>query len=183
MISKIRPLKESEAEDAARLFADVGRYYPYFQRVFGVTDCVNEIYKMFREDIGYVVSEGKCIGMYDKGVLVGAILSFEWSEFQKNHPEAFAHMFHNGEDNNDKVFEFFETLDKPLYYVLAILVRDGYRCQGHGTHLVTKYTKMVGNNYNLCTDQLLDYADTMWLSNGYVLTMLDKDLKVMTRMR
>ena len=50
-IKLTRMLKETDIEDTSRFYADSAKYVPYFQNMFGVHDCTEELYKNFRPDI------------------------------------------------------------------------------------------------------------------------------------
>lgn len=45
-ITLTRMLKETDIEDTARFYADSAKYVPYFQNMFGVTDCTEELYAL-----------------------------------------------------------------------------------------------------------------------------------------
>ena len=71
-IKLTRMLKETDIEDTSRFYADSAKYVPYFQKMFGVTDCTEELYKNFRPDITAAIRSGGCMGMFEDGVMIGA---------------------------------------------------------------------------------------------------------------
>lgn len=177
-IKLTRMLKETDIEDTSRFYADSAKYVPYFQKMFGVTDCTEELYKNFRPDITAAIRSGGCMGMFEDGVMIAAVLAVDWYKYQQEYPTLFAHMFLPELETTEQMVKYCANLGGPVMFVFATLVRDNKRAQGNMTKLLKKFAKQFGSQANIVSDCVYDYASTTWLKNGFKVEQLSDELQL-----
>lgn len=177
-IKLTRMLKETDIEDTSRFYADSAKYVPYFQNMFGVHDCTEELYKNFRPDITAAIRSGGCLGMFEDSVMIAAVLAVDWYKYQQEYPTLFAHMFLPELETTKLMVEYCSELSGPVMFVFATLVRDNKRAQGNMTKLLKKFAKQFGSQANIVSDCIYDYASATWLKNGFKVEHLSNDLKL-----
>ena len=164
---KIRKLVESDAKDAAILYAYVARYDAYFKRVFGKDSVEIEVLRRFSPDVMNVIKFGDSYGAFIKDKLVGIIFSFNIMDWRNNHIAEYNHVFDNDDNFINSVLDFLHMQNTDISYVFAVGVDEQYRCKGIATSLIKTLCSEVGKRYTIISDATHQLAMPMWLSNGF----------------
>lgn len=169
LITKIRKLTVDDIDETIALFAKTCRYDEYFRSMFGVKDCEQNIIKEFTPDVTAALKTGLCLGIFEKSVMIGCILSVDWFRYYEEEHALFKHMFKMDLDSTsniiNKAMEF-----KKLYFIFAVGVADGKRCQGCATKMLKHYLKLVPKDTAVMTDCLYDNAMSLWLKQSFIVT-------------
>ena len=178
LFNQIRKLTEQDIEATTRFYAESGKYVDYFQKMFGKTDCTEDIYTNFKPDVAASIRTGMCLGLFKHGVMIGCVLSVDWHLYKQDHPTLFDHMFYPQLETTKQMNEYIKDLNKGVYFIYAVLVEESNRCQGIGSQLIQKYTKQIDRNAAVVSDCVYEYAGSMWLKNGYKIAELSPELKL-----
>ena len=159
LITKVRKLTVDDIDETVALYARTCRYNEYFRNKFGVQDCEQNIIKEFAPDVTAAIKTGLCLGIFEKGTMIGCMLSVDWFRYYEEEHALFKHMFEM-------------DLEK-LYFIFAIGVADGKRCQGCASKLLKHYLKLLPKNTAVMTDCLYENAMSLWLKQGFIVTDTD----------
>lgn len=166
--NKIRKLNESDIDDVIELYADTCKYNIYFQEMFNKQDCKEEIKRDFAPDVAAAIRTGLCLGCFEKGKLIGCILSVDWFRYFEEEHALFKHMFDLSLSTTHNLVNYMNQFSK-AYFVFAIGVADGKRCQGNATALIKHYVTVVPKDTTIVSDCMYPLADAMWLSHGFII--------------
>ena len=186
LMSQIKVLTDEDVDAITYLYANSCKYVDYFQRMFGVTDCTQCIYKDFRPDVAAAVRQGRCLGIYNKGVLIGIILAIDWFAYKEDHPVLYNHMFNKDNPITDILERYANQFSDNVTFIFAIGITDGNRCQGFGRKLLRNFIKRFGRKGVIFSDCLYESAQSLWLKEGFHIVDLtegDNDIKVITRLK
>lgn len=173
--NQIKVLTEEDIDVVTYLYADSCKYVNYFQRMFGVTDCTKHIYKDFKPDVTAAIRQGYCLGIYNKGTLIGFILSIDWFHYKEEHPVLFNHMFDPENPVTAILERYAEQFSSDVQFIFAIGVTDGFRCQGYGRNLLRNFVKRVGRKSVIFSDCVYPNAQSLWLKEGFHIVDLSED--------
>lgn len=163
---KIKQLTAKDLADTIELYADTCRYDKDFCNMFMSPDCYSFIKQEFSPDVEAALSNGVCLGVYSGRTLIGCLLSIDWYKYMEEYPAQFAHMFPPELDSTKRVIEYMSQ-HKSVFFVFAIGIQDGQRCQGNASALIKQFTSMVKKGNAIVTDCIYEYASSMWLKHGY----------------
>ena len=185
LFNQIKVLTDDDIEDVTKLYADSCKYVEYFQKMFGKKDCSLDIYREFLPDVTAAIRQGYCCGIYKKGILTGILLSINWFDYKNEHPVLFNHMF-NCDNPTTKILEnYANQFNNNVYFIFAIGVVDGCRCQGLGRQLLRNYVKRVNRKATIFSDCLYANAQSLWLKEGFHIVDLtedDNEIKVVVKL-
>ena len=169
LITKVRRLTEKDIDETISLYARTCRYNEYFRNMFGVDDCEECIKREFAPDVVAAIRTSICLGIFEKGVMIGCLLSVDWFKYFEEEHALFKHMFQMDLETTQCIIDRASQFSE-LNFIFAIGVADGKRCQGCATKLLRHYLKLVPKRTAIMTDCLYEYAMSLWLSAGFIIT-------------
>lgn len=168
---KIRKLSEKDILPAITLYAHSCRYLEYFQKMFGVTDCEQNIIESFTPDVIAAIRTGLCIGAFKNNELIGVIFSVDWHRYFTEEFALFEHMFNSELPETKDMIEHLKQFES-AYFIFAIGVADGFRCQGIATSMLKHFLVIKPKRCSIATDCIYEYAQSLWLSNKFTFVQL-----------
>ena len=172
LITKVRKLTVDDIDETVALYARTCRYNEYFRNKFGVQDCEQNIIKEFAPDVTAAIKTGLCLGIFEKGTMIGCMLSVDWFRYYEEEHALFKHMFEMDLATTSTIIAKAMEFEK-LYFIFAIGVADGKRCQGCASKLLKHYLKLLPKNTAVMTDCLYENAMSLWLKYGFIVTDTD----------
>lgn len=164
-MKKIRRLTESDISDAIELYADTCRFDSDYQQMFGVKDCKQNIIQDFSPDVIAAVRLGICLGIYERKEIIGCILSINWFRYLEEEPALFHHMFKSELESTKKLVEYMYQFPE-AYFIFAMGVKNGKRCQGNGSAMLRHYMKLIGKT-PVVSDCIYSQAVSLWLGQSF----------------
>lgn len=164
-MKKIRRLTEADIKDAIELYADTCRYDTDYQKMFGVKDCKDKIIEDFSPDVIAAVRLGLCIGIYEKGKIIGCVLAIDWYKYLEEEPALFHHMF-NSELTSTKELVDYMYQFPDAYFIFAMGVKNGKRCQGNASAMLKHFMKLAGKK-PIVSDCIYSQAVSLWLTMSF----------------
>jgi len=165
--NKIRKLTESDIEDVIELYADTCKNVEYYQKLFNKFDCKDEIKLSFKPDVTAAIRTGLCLGMFEKNKLIGCLLAIDWFQYKEKEYALFKHMFDVTRDYTKQLIDYAQQFDK-VYFIFAVGIMNGRRCQGNATALIKHFDILVPKDVTVITDCIYSLSNSMWLSQGYM---------------
>lgn len=134
-------LKEENLDEVTALYEDCFLDNRYFAEQFKGQDLKAIMDTSFKDMFAYCIKSGYSYGVVCDGKLVGISLCFDFYELKQKDPRQFNNVFTSDYDNEDYPYkhEFHDkvaTLEKPIYYIMAIAVDKSMRGKGIARILV-----------------------------------------------
>lgn len=168
LFTKVRKLQEKDIDEAIALYARTCRYTEYFKKKFGVSDCEQKIIEEFTPDVTAAIRTGLCLGIFEKGIMIGCLFSIDWYRYFEEEHALFKHMFEMDLQTTDTIINAACKFPK-CYFIFALGIADGKRCQGCATKMLKHYVKLVPKDVTILTDCLYENAMSLWLHEGFII--------------
>lgn len=140
---RVQRLTFQDVEEVLDMYAHFFRFDEYYQKLFGSTDCAEDIKEHFRADVENGVLSGYAFGIYQRGNLKGFVLACNINDWMHNHVVAYNHLFRfNGKDSEawvEDVKQAMRLTNSNLCYIYAACSSDNVILSKLIGHLVSSY--------------------------------------------
>ena len=174
MFEVMKQLSEWEIEETTRFYAESCKNVEYFQKLFNTVDCAESIYTNFKADVAAAIRQGRCFGLYSRGILRAILLSVDWYSYKYDHPVLFEHMF-NSELASTKAIDAYINNGEGTLFIFAIATEPNFQNRGYATKLLKKFNSMLKDGTQVVSDCTGEGYKSIWLKNGYRLESIKGD--------